>query len=253
MVSVTVHITVLLLLMLTFRMCPGDMDMQAANGGVMVSFGELDAGGGDNTAEPTSPEVEDPTPDQTESTSQPTSDTDPVVTNDQSDVSVKKTTSTKPKTTEPKKEQPSMDPRLKKALEKLPRNRGQGDTDDGSGDGRKIGKGGDPNAKDDGPGGKGGGPRGQGDGVDLSGFSRGAIPQPVNKSQVFQKIRIEFCVDKYGNLLDYDNDPSCVGCGSNQYLVNLTISTLKKVKFKPISSSVKSRNCGTFTVDYAAQ
>ena len=250
-----VHVTMVLLMLLSFRGCVHLEDMETSNGGVMVSFGELDAGGGELTPEETTQTPEenlpsDPAP------SDPVETPDPVVTNDDSDAPVvKKETVTKPKE-QPKEEvkkKPTIDPNLRDRLKGL-KNKSKGDGKEGeSGEGRKPGKYGDPNAKNDGPGGTGGGPTGSGEGLVLAGFSHGNIPQPQNRSQNFQKIRISFCVDRSGNLLDYRADPSCPGCGMNQYLVDITVDALKKIRFRPTGGSIKDRNCGSFTVDYRAK
>jgi hypothetical protein len=246
-VTIVVHITVVLLMLLSFKGCTNLEDMETANGGVMVSFGELDAGGGDQSIESTSPPVENPVDDPTPTKSNPDVNPNPVETSDQSDLP--EVNKNKEKEKNQKKEPSSLDERLKKKLAGL-KDIAKGNKDGTSGDGRKPGTEGDPNAKDGGPGGQGRGLTGSGEGLILAGFGKGPIPQPENKSQFFEKIRIEFCVDKKGNLISYKSDPSCKGCGSNKYLEDLTIKALKQIKFTPTSSAVLSRNCGSFIVDY---
>jgi hypothetical protein len=246
-VSIVVHVTAVLLMLLSFKGCSTMEDLETANGGVMVSFGELDAGGGDDTPEASSPPVDEPIVDPNPTPTSPDVNPDPMETNPDSDAPPVN------KKVEDKQEKEKKEQRISPAMQKILDNiakAGKGNKDGTSGDGRKPGTEGDPNAKDDGPGGQGRGLEGAGEGLVLAGFGRGAIPQPKNTSQYFEKIRIEFCVDKRGKLISYKSDPSCKGCGSNKYLEDLTIKALKGIKFTPTSSAVKSRNCGSFIVDY---
>lgn len=248
-VTVIVHVTVLLLMLMSFKGCIRFEDLETANGGVMVSFGELDAGGGDMTPEATDTQEEQVQESEPVEETQPDVD-DPVVTNDQSDVAVPKKTEPKQpeKKTEPVKKKPTINPELKKKLDKL-KQLGKGNKDGESGDGRKPGKQGDPNAENDGPGGTGRGKVGAGTSLNLSGFGHGDIPAPVNESQEFGVVKLDFCLDRYGRFI---GEPTIAPGSktSNAYLVRITKEAIMRVKFTP-TGNVSNTNCGTYTVTYA--
>ena len=244
-VTVVVHVTVLLLMLLSFKGCVNMEDMETSSGGLMVSFGEVNAGGGDPNADPVSRPQDEPVVDPNPNTPDPNSSPDAMETNDNSDApAVNKAEKKEPTKKETKKKQ--MDSEFAKRMEQLKKRKGN--NNDGEGEGENDGKEGDPDSDNDGPPGTGQGPVGSGQLTGLSGFGWGEIPSPRNTQQKFGTVKLEFCLDKYGRFI---GQPT-IAAGStttDAYLVRITKENILRVKFSP-TGGVKSTNCGIYTVHY---
>jgi len=221
-------------------------DMETSSGGVMVSFGEVNAGGGDPNADPVSRPQDEPVVDPNPNTPDPNSSPDAMETNDNSDApTVNKADERKPD--KKVNEEPSIDPALQERLNKI-KNRPKGTDGEGEGEGENDGKEGDPDSDNDGPPGSGQGPVGSGQLTGLSGFGWGEIPSPRNTRQIFGTVSLEFCLDKHGRFVG-ETRTAGGATTNNAYLVKITKENLMRVKFNP-KGGVKDLNCGIYTVHY---
>lgn len=242
--TILFHVLLLLILLITgFGSVP---PLESDNGGVMVSFGDPDAGGGDVR----------PAASQVESAPQPQS-SDPnesVITSDDeapevvkqektpNQTKTKPTPQTKPTTQEEVK--PSIDPRLKAQLEKMKRDRENGGS--GIGEGTKPGDKGREDGQDGGyPDGTGKGNLGNGISYNLKGFSVSGSPNIKNNTQKTGTIVVEVCVDKLGRIVS-----TKLGRGStttDNYLYELSENAVRELRIKPVGTT-NDTNCGTVTI-----
>lgn len=242
--TILVH-AILILLMLVWGFTGPDV-RDEDEGGVLVSFGDPDAGGpetenavAEQTEQMEESAPEEPTPDPVE---------DPVITNDDATapemVEKKKP---QPVTEPPEEKKPEVDRKMQEAIQKL-KNRNS-DKNSSSGDGTKEGPKGDPNAPNSGPGGTGGGLKGSGFGVTLNGFNVSGNPVIENSSQDFGKVVLDFCVDKSGKIVEESISTGRGSTTNSQHLINLTKRGLRQLNISPKSGDVNG-GCGSIEVSY---
>jgi len=242
--TILVHV-IIALLMLLWAFAPPMVDDED-DGGVMVSFGEIDAGGPENTSEVS--EQTEQAQESTPSEEQPEETEDPVVTNE--DVDAPEVVEQTEKTDEPPEEKkPEIDRRMQEAINKLKKKNSEKSSN--SGDGPKEGQQGDPNSDQPGQGGPGGGLTGAGFGVSLNGFNVSGNPVIENSTQDFGKVELDFCVDKDGRIL-----PNSITIGrrsttSSRHLQDLAKRGLMQLTIKP-KQGITNGGCGSIIVEYLA-
>lgn len=240
--TVLFHAIVILLMLLWAFTVPEQPDED--DGGVMVSFGEVDAGGPQDisaVAEQTE-QTEESSPDEVT----PEIDDDPVITND--DATAPEVVKKKKKVDEPPEEKkPEVNERMRKAIEAMKRK--NADKSSNSGDGSKEGPKGDQTNTNPGPGGTGGGLKGSGFGVSLNGFAVSGNPVIENSSQDYGKVVLEFCVDKNGKILTETIRSGRGSTTQSAHLTNLTKRGLKQLRIRP-KTNVANGGCGSIVVEY---
>lgn len=242
--TILVHAIVILLMLLWGFKGPDVQDED--EGGVLVSFGEIDAGG---------PEETNAVAEQTEQTEEsvpeePTIDPvdDPVITNDDATApEMVEKKQTKPVTEPPEEKKPEVDKKLQDAINKLKQR--NSDKNSSSGDGTKEGPKGDPNAQTSGPGGVGGGLKGSGFGVTLNGFNVSGNPVIENSSQDFGKVVLDFCVDNKGRIIEESISTGRGSTSNSTHLINLTKRGLRQLNIAP-KPGVENGGCGSIVVEY---
>lgn len=250
--TILFHVLLVLILLITGfgSVAPLDSD----NGGVMVSFGEPDAGGGD--VRPAASQVENA------SQPQPSDPNESVITSDDNAPEVEKQTKTptKPTTkptqeTKPTKEvtenKATIDPRLKAQIEKMKRNSENG--------GRGIEEGTKPGDKGREDGENGGDPNGNngtgtlGNGVSYGGFEGFEVkgnPIIKNESQRTGTVVVEVCVDKRGKITKTKLDRRSTT--PDNYLYELSVKAVRELNIKPVGKT-NDTNCGTVKIIFVRQ
>jgi hypothetical protein len=246
--TILVHVLIFLFLLISGFSSQTNLDTE--NGGVMVSFGEPDAGGsGDEepqaAAESSPSEQIESTPDEA------------VITNpDEVAPEVKTSEKPVPKKTEqpttkaePLEKKPTIDPRLKSRLEQLKRSKGT-QPGKGSGDGTESGPEGKPDGADDGvPEGTGTGTLGNGMSYSLKGFSVSGRPAIRNEKQKFGTIVVEVCVNKQGQIISTKLGRKSTTTDS--YLYSISERAVRELNITPVGK-VSDTNCGSVTIEFKA-
>jgi hypothetical protein len=247
----TILFHVLLILILLITGFGSVAPLESDNGGVMVSFGEPDAGGGDVRPAASQPEIASQPQSSDPNESVITSDDDaPEVVKQEKTPNKTKTKTTE--TTKPNEEvekQASIDPRLKAILDKLKRDSENGGN--GIGEGEKPGDKGRPDGQEGGdPDGTGKGNLGNGISYTLRGFDVSGSPNIKNNTQKTGTVVVEVCVNRQGKIVS-----TKLGRGStttDSYLIELSEKAVKELNIKPVGS-VTDTNCGTVTIKYERQ
>lgn len=242
--TILVH-AIIALLMLLWAFAPPMVDDED-DGGVMVSFGEIDAGGPENVSAVA--EESEESQESTPSENQPDEAEDPLITNE--DVEAPEVVEQTEKTDEPPEEKkPEINRRMQEAINKLKKK--NADKSQSSGDGSKDGQQGDPNSTQPGQGGPGGGLTGAGFGVSLNGFNVSGNPVIENSTQDFGKVELDFCVDKSGRILENTITIGRRSNTSSQHLQDLAKRGLLQLTIKP-KQGINNGGCGSIIVEYRA-
>jgi protein TonB len=248
--TILFHVLLILILLITgFGSVP---PIESDNGGVMVNFGEPDAGGGD--VQPAASQAE------SAAQPQPSDPNESVITSedDAPEVEKQEKKTNKPvikptEQTKPSKEvdenKSTVDPRLKAQLDKLKRDRENGGN--GVGEGDKPGDKGRPDGQEGGdPNGTGKGNLGNGISYNLKGFSVSGKPIINNNTQKTGTIIVDVCVNKQGRIIS-----TKLGRGStttDTYLYELSEKAVRELNINPVGSTTDT-NCGTVTIKYERQ
>ncbi len=241
----------ILFLILMIKFCPVEKIDELDAGGVMVSLGEPDQGGEDESTAQQEEEYTPPVEEEYESEHQVTSDEPEAPAVQETKPTPKPTTKPKPPETKPTtKPKPTPKPRQADPRSKFFGSKTKGS---GSGGGTTGGDKGDPDGSPDGkPDGQGSG-NGSGPGQDLgpgidggiNGFRVASLVKPRGGVQENGTIRLQVCVDKAGNVIPsrikfvLPKNPKYV---SNIALKKRAIEALKQFKFQNTSGS--NGGCG---------
>jgi hypothetical protein len=228
---------IIALLMLLWAFAP-PIEEDEDDGGVLVSFGEVD-GGGPEDINSVAEEIEESTPPEA---SDPVDD--PVITNDDVNAPVLEEKK-KEKVTEKKKEEPTIDKEMQERIERMKKANAEKSKSSGpeGGDGPK----GDKNSTEPGKGGSGKGTIGSGISYNLKGFKITGSANIENEKQEFGTVVLDICVDKSGRLLSINRGAGTTNL--SQHLFDLSKRAVSDYSFIP-QGSVENTNCGTITIVY---
>lgn len=243
--TILFHVMLFLILLITGfgNVEPIDTD----NGGVTVSFGEPDEGGDDSRPAASESESTPPPASSSEESLETTEEEAPEVV---TSPVPKPKTETKPNTeTKPTEEEtkPSIDPRMKAAIEKMRKAREAGG---GQGDGPKPGTEGQPDGSENGdPDGTGKGTLGNGISYNLKGFQVANMPEIKNEKQSFGTVVVKLCVNKSGKIVSTSFGRESTTTDS--YLYEISERAVRQLTIKPVGAGITDTNCGTITITFS--